>query len=317
MMTGQYQHQAEVPYSPGLEYSGVLGTVHANFDSFGSLSVLMIKHSEFAPTVRTSIAPVWIGPEAAKENPSLSLGMPCYVDGLIAGPRTSGAYQRWGGCASYAVAPAGAVRPIPRGWSFDHACSFSGSYETAYHGIVECGKVQKGETVLINGASGTLRTSKNTTSHGAPRVFEFLFQFSLDVWWSALFAPFFASFVFLSFPLSPFRLSLSRLVSGFASRFASRVPASRRRGGCARGADGQAAGRARDHHRPQRRQARAAQVRARRGPRTQHLCRPEPSDNTNNTNNNAAAAAAAAAATTTAALNNGFIFIFIAIIISY
>lgn len=120
MTSGQYQHMPSPPYTPGLEYAGVV---------------------------------VGCGSEISPE--ALSVGTAVYVDGLLAGPRSVGAYQAWGGFASYAVAPIEAVRRVPTGFGFDEACSLLGSYETAYHCLVACGKLQAGETVLIHGASGS------------------------------------------------------------------------------------------------------------------------------------------------------------------
>jgi NADPH2:quinone reductase len=119
MTSGQYQHMPSPPYTPGLEYAGVVA---------------------------------WTG--AAVPAGAAPLGSAVYVDGLLAGPRSLGAYQAYGGWASYAVAPIESVRPLPEGLSFDQACNLLGSYETAYHCLVTCGKVQPGETVLIHGASG-------------------------------------------------------------------------------------------------------------------------------------------------------------------
>ncbi len=119
MTSGQYQHMPSPPYTPGLEYAGVVA---------------------------------WTG--AAVPAGAAPLGSAVYVDGLLAGPRSLGAYQAYGGWASYAVAPVESVRPLPEGLSFDQACNLLGSYETAYHCLVTCGKVQPGETVLIHGASG-------------------------------------------------------------------------------------------------------------------------------------------------------------------
>jgi NADPH2:quinone reductase len=53
------------------------------------------------------------------------------------------------------VIPAAAAVPMPEGFSFDDACSFFGSYETAYHCLIARGRLQAGETVLIHGASGS------------------------------------------------------------------------------------------------------------------------------------------------------------------
>jgi NADPH:quinone reductase len=119
MTSGQYQHMPKLPYAPGLEYSGQV---------------------------------VWTGSDVAPEK--VAIGDSVYVDGFQVGPRTSGDYQQYGGFASYGVAPANAVLPLPHGFNFDQACNFNGSYETAYHCLVACGNVQPGETILIHGASG-------------------------------------------------------------------------------------------------------------------------------------------------------------------
>jgi NADPH2:quinone reductase len=122
MTSGQYQHMPRPPYTPGLECAGEV---------------------------------VWAGPEAR----GVSVGDAVIVDGLLSGPRSLGPYQRWGGFASYVVAPSDAAIPIPEALGdglerFDRAAALLGSYETAYHCLVTRGRVQAGETVLIHGASG-------------------------------------------------------------------------------------------------------------------------------------------------------------------
>jgi len=119
MTSGQYQHMPHPPYTPGLECAGEI---------------------------------VWLGAEAGE---GLALGDAVLVDGLLAGPRSLGAYQAYGGFATYVVAPVEAALRIPRGLSFDQAASLLGSYETAYHCLVTRGRLQAGETVLIHGASGS------------------------------------------------------------------------------------------------------------------------------------------------------------------
>ena len=116
MTSGQYQHPPKPPYTPGLEYAGTVA---------------------------------WAGPEADH-----AVGSRVLVDAFIAGPRSHGDYQAYGGFASYGVAPAEAVRPIPGPLSFDQACNLLGNYETAYHCLVTRGRLAAGETVLIHGASG-------------------------------------------------------------------------------------------------------------------------------------------------------------------
>jgi NADPH2:quinone reductase len=117
MASGQYQHMVSPPYCPGLEYAGVVEWVGEAVDRF-------------------------------------KVGDRVMVDGLTAGPRSSGDYQRYGGYASFAIAPQDSLFPVPEGFSFDEACNLLGSYETAYHCLVACGQLQAGETVLILGASG-------------------------------------------------------------------------------------------------------------------------------------------------------------------
>ncbi len=118
MTSGQYQHRAKPPYTPGLEYAGVIA---------------------------------WLGTEVH----GFAVGDPVLVDPFLAGPRSLGAYQASGGFASYAVVPADAVLPLPGKLTFDQASCLLGNYETAYHCLVTRGKLAAGETVLIHGASGS------------------------------------------------------------------------------------------------------------------------------------------------------------------
>lgn len=118
MTSGQYQHMTSPPYTPGMEYAGEVA---------------------------------WMGSEARGH----AIGDRVLADGLLTGPRSKGAHQAWGGFASWAVAPAEALMPIPAGFDFDEACNFLGNYETAYHCLIACGGLRPAETVLIHGASGS------------------------------------------------------------------------------------------------------------------------------------------------------------------
>ncbi len=118
MASGHYQHQPPLPYTPGLEYCGVV-----------------------------------MGKGKKVEN-HIKVGDKVLVDGFVSGPRSSGKYQKYGGFASYAVAPKEAIIPIPERLNFDQACNLLGSYETAYYCLVTNGQLKAGETVLIHGASG-------------------------------------------------------------------------------------------------------------------------------------------------------------------
>ncbi|MCC6621106.1 MAG: NADPH:quinone oxidoreductase family protein [Deltaproteobacteria bacterium] len=119
MTSGQYQHVPAPPYTPGLEYAGHV---------------------------------LWRGDGV--HEPHLAVGAAVMNDGFLTGPRSLGAHQRWGGFATYAVAPAEALRQIPGELSLDEATNLLGNYETAWHCLVARGAVQPGETVLVHGASG-------------------------------------------------------------------------------------------------------------------------------------------------------------------
>lgn len=117
MTSGQYQHVPKLPYTPGLEYAGIVTHVGSTV---------------------TNVRP----------------GDAVIADGLRTGPRSKGKYQQQGGFATWATATADAVLPLPAGLSFAQGASLLGNYETAWHVLATCGRVQSGETVLIHGATG-------------------------------------------------------------------------------------------------------------------------------------------------------------------
>ena len=119
MTSGQYQHMPKPPYCPGLEYAGEVA---------------------------------WKGADVVDD---IEIGKAVLVDGFLAGPRSVGDYQAYGGFASYAVAPQNAIRAVPGPLTLDQACNLLGNYETAYHCLVTRGRVKAGETVLVHGASGS------------------------------------------------------------------------------------------------------------------------------------------------------------------
>lgn len=118
MSSGQYQHMVQPPYTPGLEYAGVVQ---------------------------------WIGSGVS----TVQVGDRIMADGLLTGPRSLGQHQKYGGFARWAVGPSRAMRLLPAHWSFDQGCNFFGNYETAWHCLIARGQLQGGETVLIHGASGS------------------------------------------------------------------------------------------------------------------------------------------------------------------
>jgi NADPH:quinone reductase len=118
MMSGQYQHVPEPPYTPGLEFAGEIVA---------------------RGTAVTQI----------------EIGAAVIADGLSTGPRSLGKHRRWGGFASFAIAPAHAVIPLPLGFSYDEGACLLGGTETAYHALVHRARVQRGELVLVLGATGS------------------------------------------------------------------------------------------------------------------------------------------------------------------
>lgn len=118
MTSGQYQHVPEPPYTPGIEYAGEVEATGAAVDTF-------------------------------------RVGDRVIADGLHTGPRSLGAHRRWGGLATHALAPAGALIPLPAALDFDEGACLLGGAETAYHALVHRARVVAGETLLVLGASGS------------------------------------------------------------------------------------------------------------------------------------------------------------------
>jgi NADPH2:quinone reductase len=117
MMSGQYQHMAPLPFTPGLEYAGEVAAVG------GAVT-------RFKPGDRV------------------------LNDYLVVGPRSSGAYQSQGGWATYALATEAGLHAVPGGFSFDEAANLLLNYETPWYAFVNRARLAPGETVLITGASG-------------------------------------------------------------------------------------------------------------------------------------------------------------------
>lgn len=78
-------------------------------------------------------------------------------DGASVGDRVV-ALVRAGGYAEYAVAPAGALIPLPEGLGFDEAAAVPLQGLTAYHALKTMGRLQEGEGVLVHAAAGGVGT---------------------------------------------------------------------------------------------------------------------------------------------------------------
>lgn len=75
------------------------------------------------------------------------------VEGLSVGQRVMA--SSWGGAyADVALVPAQSASLIPEGMGFAEASVFKVSALTAWHGLVDRGQLQKGETLMVLGAGG-------------------------------------------------------------------------------------------------------------------------------------------------------------------
>ncbi|OZA93793.1 MAG: NADPH:quinone oxidoreductase [Erythrobacter sp. 34-65-8] len=98
---------------------------------------------QFKPEV-----PFTLGLELAGEVVSAPEG-----SGLRAGDRVMGG-SKTGGMADYVALPVAALRPIPAGLGFAAAAALGAAYNTAWTALVEIGRLQAGQWVLVHGASG-------------------------------------------------------------------------------------------------------------------------------------------------------------------
>jgi NADPH2:quinone reductase len=73
--------------------------------------------------------------------------------GFVPGDRVMGG-AKTGGMAEIAALPARSLRPIPAGVDFAQAAAMGAAYSTAYTALVEIGRLEAGQWVLVHGASG-------------------------------------------------------------------------------------------------------------------------------------------------------------------
>jgi NADPH:quinone reductase-like Zn-dependent oxidoreductase len=81
-------------------------------------------------------------------------GLEPYCENL----RTIGS-TRHGGFADFVVVPAASCHPIPEGMNFVEAACLPVAYMTAWHALVTAGRLQAGETVLVNAAGAGVSTA--------------------------------------------------------------------------------------------------------------------------------------------------------------
>ena len=120
----------------------VLVRVRATSLNYPDLLMTQGKY-QFKPEV-----PFTLGLELAGEVVSAPEG-----SGFAPGDRVMGG-AKTGGMADYAALPASNLRRVPEGLSFQHAAAMGAAYSTAYTALVEIGRLQPGQWVLVHGASG-------------------------------------------------------------------------------------------------------------------------------------------------------------------
>jgi len=80
------------------------------------------------------------------------------VRGIKSGDRVVGSPGR-GGFAQECVVPADRIAPLPSGMDFETASAFLLTYCTSLHALKDCGRLQRGETLVVLGAAGGVGTS--------------------------------------------------------------------------------------------------------------------------------------------------------------
>src|SRR3546814_10441508 len=76
------------------------------------------------------------------------------VTGFAVGDRGMSRHSPSGAFAGYGVSPADQTMLVPTGMSVEAAAGFRSAYSTAYHALVQRGRLQPGETLLVHGAAG-------------------------------------------------------------------------------------------------------------------------------------------------------------------
>jgi NADPH2:quinone reductase len=80
------------------------------------------------------------------------------VEGLQVGDRVMG-LTGWGAFAERVVVPAAKCLKLPAGMDFVTGAGFGMTYGTSYHALVQRGRLQAGETLVVHGASGGVGTA--------------------------------------------------------------------------------------------------------------------------------------------------------------
>jgi len=133
---------AEVP-APAPGHGEVLVDVHGCGVNFPDTLIIEGRY-QFKPEL-----PFSPGSEVAGTVAAVGDG----AEGVAVGDRVM-AMLGWGGFAEQVAAPARALVPVPDGVDLIAASGFTLAYATSYHALVDRGRLQEGETLLVLGAAG-------------------------------------------------------------------------------------------------------------------------------------------------------------------
>lgn len=133
---------------PALDDDGVRIRVRAAGVNFPDLLIIEGKY-QFKPDM-----PFAPGAEVAGEVTEVG----ARVTRFVPGDRVIG-MTRWNGYAEEAVVPEARCLDLPAGMSFETGAGFPMTYGTSFHALVQRGRLQSGETLLVHGASGGVGTA--------------------------------------------------------------------------------------------------------------------------------------------------------------
>ena len=133
---------------PALDDGGVRIRVRAAGVNFPDLLIIEGKY-QFKPDM-----PFAPGAEVAGEVVEVGAA----VTRFAPGDRVIG-MTRWNGYAEEAVVPEARCLGLPAGMSFEIGAGFPMTYGTSFHALVQRGRLQAGETLLVHGASGGVGTA--------------------------------------------------------------------------------------------------------------------------------------------------------------
>jgi NADPH2:quinone reductase len=136
-------HLREVPDPPPLGPGEVQVRIAARGVQYVDVLMLAGKY-QFRPE-----PPFIPGNEAAGEIAAVGAG----VTGFNVGDRVMSRH-RLGAFAQLGNARAENCSPVPAAMSIEAAAVFSGAYMTAYHALIQRGRMKAGDWVLVNGAAG-------------------------------------------------------------------------------------------------------------------------------------------------------------------